>query len=48
MQVSFGEFIADFDRRRLAHNREIRLTSKGFELRDRQQSGPRFIRTVYA
>jgi DNA-binding winged helix-turn-helix (wHTH) protein len=33
MQVSFDEFIADFDQRRLfAANREIRLTPKGFEL----------------
>jgi len=33
MQVSFGEFTADFDQRRLfAHDREIRLTPKGFEL----------------
>jgi DNA-binding winged helix-turn-helix (wHTH) protein len=33
MQVSFGEFTADFDQRRLfAHGREIRLTPKGFEL----------------
>jgi DNA-binding winged helix-turn-helix (wHTH) protein len=33
MQASFGEFIADFDQRRLfAANREIRLTPKGFEL----------------
>jgi len=33
MQVSFGEFTADFDQRRLfAHSREIRLTPKGFEL----------------
>jgi len=33
MQLSFGEFVADFDQRRLfAPDREIRLTPKGFEL----------------
>ena len=33
MRVSFGEFVADFDQRRLsAAGREIRLTPKGFEL----------------
>ena len=33
MRVSFDEFVVDFDERRLlAGNREIRLTSKGFEL----------------
>jgi DNA-binding winged helix-turn-helix (wHTH) protein len=33
VQVSFGEFIADFDQRRLfARDREIRLTPKCFEL----------------
>jgi DNA-binding winged helix-turn-helix (wHTH) protein len=33
MQVSFGEFTADFDQRRLfANDREIRLTPKAFEL----------------
>lgn len=33
MRVSFGEFVADFDQRRLlAAGREVRLTPKGFEL----------------
>ena len=33
MRVSFGEFVADFDERRVfAREREIRLTPKGFEL----------------
>jgi DNA-binding winged helix-turn-helix (wHTH) protein len=33
MPVSFGEFTADFDQRRLfAHEREIRLTPKSFDL----------------
>ena len=33
MRVSFAEFVADFDQRRLfASDREIRLTPKGFEL----------------
>lgn len=33
MRVSFGEFVMDFDERRLfARTREVRLTPKGFDL----------------
>lgn len=46
MRVSFGEFVADFDQRRLfAAGREIRLTPKGFELLELLiESRPRALR----